>query len=41
MVEVYLNLANSKAIYGYDHTGGKFLDVGTMEKLAKAAEMFY
>ncbi len=41
MVDVYLDLANSRGIFGYDHTGGKFMDVGTTEKLVKAAEMFY
>lgn len=40
MVDVYLDLANRKVIAGFDHTGSKFTDVGTMEKIAVASRIF-
>lgn len=40
MVAVYLELAKSHIIQGFDHTGSKFIDVGTAESILKAEEIF-
>ncbi len=40
MVDVYLELANRKVISSFDHTGSKFTDVGTMEKITTASRIF-
>ena len=40
MVEVYLELAKTSIIEGFDHTGSKFIDVGKPESILKAEEMF-
>jgi len=40
MVDVYLDLAFSEIIKGYDHTGSKFIDVGKPEAVALASELF-
>jgi len=40
MVDVYLELAKSEIIKGFDHTGSKFLDVGKPEAVAIAESLF-
>ncbi len=40
MVDVYLDLANRKVISSFDHTGSKFTDVGTLEKITTASRIF-
>lgn len=40
MVDVYLSLCKGYAIQGYDHTGGKLIDVGKPESIAEAEKMF-
>lgn len=40
MIDVYLALAKGQSIYGYDHTGTKFVDVGKPESIALAEQMF-
>jgi NDP-sugar pyrophosphorylase family protein len=40
MVEVYLDLAKSEIIKGFDHTGSMFIDVGKPEAVAAAESMF-
>lgn len=40
MVEVYLQLCATHCIQSFDHSGSQFIDIGTMEKLAQAANMF-
>jgi NDP-sugar pyrophosphorylase family protein len=40
IVDVYLDLAASQPIYGFDHSDGKFIDVGKPESIAKAEQMF-
>jgi NDP-sugar pyrophosphorylase family protein len=40
MVDVYLAMCASHRIVGYDHSGSKFIDIGTMEKLEKASQLF-
>jgi NDP-sugar pyrophosphorylase family protein len=40
MVDVYLELAKSEIIKGFDHTGSKFIDVGKPESVAVAESMF-
>ncbi|RYD53294.1 MAG: nucleotidyltransferase family protein [Sphingobacteriales bacterium] len=37
MIDAYLHLANDVSIYGFDHTGDVFLDVGKPEAIAQAA----
>lgn len=41
MVDVYLDLAPVKDIYAYNHSENKFIDVGTLEKLNRASEIFF
>ena len=40
MVDVYLDLCATEAIYAFDHTGALLLDVGKPESLVKAASLF-
>lgn len=40
MVEVYLELSKSRAVSAFDHSGGKFIDVGNTESMIKAGELF-
>jgi NDP-sugar pyrophosphorylase family protein len=40
LVETYLSLAAEYAIYGYDHTGDKLVDVGKPESVAIAEKLF-
>lgn len=40
VVDVYLRLANSEIIKGYDHTGSNLVDVGRPESVAKAEAIF-
>lgn len=40
MTEVYLSLAESFVIYGFDHTGAKFIDVGKPERIKEAEKLF-
>ena len=40
MVDVYLDLAKTEIIKGFDHTGSKFIDVGKPEAVAVAEGMF-
>lgn len=40
MVDVYLALAKQYTIKSYDHSQGKFIDVGKPESIAKAEKMF-
>ncbi len=40
LIDAYLALAGSHTIYGYDHTGDVFLDVGKPEAVLEAAKLF-
>ncbi len=40
MVDVYLSLAHSNTILGYNHTGAVLLDVGTQQKIEDAEKLF-
>lgn len=40
MVDVYLDLAQSEIIKGFDHSGSKFIDVGKPDSVAKAEALF-
>jgi len=40
LIDVYLKLAASQRIMGYDHTGDKFVDVGKRESVALAESIF-
>lgn len=40
MVDIYLRLAEKETIKGYEHVGTKFVDVGRVESVAKAEELF-
>ena len=40
LIDVYLSLAADYPIYGYDHSGDKLVDVGTIESIAKAESLF-
>ncbi len=40
MVDVYLDAAAKAGIFGFDHTGSKFIDVGKPESVAVAEAMF-
>ena len=40
MVDVYLDLAVTEIIKGYDHTGSKFIDVGKPEAIPIASDLF-
>ena len=41
MVDVYLELAKSEIIKGFDHSGSKFIDVGKPESVPVAEALFY
>jgi N-acetyl-alpha-D-muramate 1-phosphate uridylyltransferase len=40
IVDVYLELAASQLILGYDHSGSKLVDVGRTESVAEAEKLF-
>lgn len=40
LVDVYLRLASSQTIMGYDHSGTKLIDVGKPESIAAATALF-
>ncbi|PZR27416.1 MAG: nucleotidyltransferase [Citrobacter freundii] len=40
LVDAYLSLAADHPIYGYDHSGDKWVDVGRLESVAVAEELF-
>ena len=40
LIDVYLSLSANEKIFGYDHSGGHFIDVGTAEKLKAAEKIF-
>ena len=40
LIDVYLTLAAEHPIYGYDHSGGKLVDVGRPESIALAESLF-
>ena len=40
MVEVYLSLCAKHSIQHFNHSNSKFMDVGTVEKIAEAEKMF-
>jgi len=40
IIDVYLHLAQTEKIVGYDHSGATLLDVGKPESLKKAEELF-
>lgn len=40
LVDTYLSLAEENLIFGYDHTGDKFIDVGKPESVAIAEKLF-
>ncbi len=40
LVDVYLRLAVSRVIMGYDHSGSKLIDVGKPESIRQAEELF-
>jgi NDP-sugar pyrophosphorylase family protein len=40
MVDVYLSLADKYSIQSFDHSNGKFIDVGKPESIAKAGQLF-
>ncbi|MFI5195907.1 MAG: nucleotidyltransferase family protein [Chitinophagales bacterium] len=40
LIDLYLYLAKSHALKGYDHTGNIFIDVGKPESIEKAAYLF-
>lgn len=40
LVDTYLSLANDNLIFGYDHSGDKFIDVGKPESVATAEKLF-
>jgi len=40
LVDLYLNLAPNHLILGYDHTGDRFVDVGTPENIFVAETLF-
>jgi len=40
LVDAYLSLAADDPIYGYDHSGDKWVDVGRLESVAVAEDLF-
>lgn len=40
MVDVYLHVAKNECVYEFDHSGGKFIDVGKPESINKAQKLF-
>jgi NDP-sugar pyrophosphorylase family protein len=41
MVDLYLELAKTQSIIGFDHSNSKFIDVGKPESILKAENFFY
>lgn len=41
MVDIYLELAKTHTIQGFEHSGSKFIDVGKPENIVLAETMFY
>ena len=41
LIDLYLEVAKTRVIRGYDHTGDIFIDVGKPESLALASQMFH
>ncbi len=41
IVDVYLTMCTTYLITGFDHSGSKFIDIGTMEKLEAASAIFH
>lgn len=40
MIDVYLDVCTDHRISSYDHSGSRFIDIGTPEKLEQAAQTF-
>jgi NDP-sugar pyrophosphorylase family protein len=40
LIDLYLELAKDHPIYGYDHSGDRFVDVGKPESIAEAESLF-
>ena len=40
MIDVYLELAKHESIIGFDHSGSKFIDVGTPQSIIDAEKVF-
>ena len=40
LTETFLSLASTQNIIGFDHSGGKFIDVGKPESVAIAESLF-
>jgi hypothetical protein len=40
MVDVYLSLAGKNNIYEFDHSGGRFIDVGKPDSVNEAELLF-
>ncbi len=40
IIDVYVELCKTETILSFDHSNAKMIDIGTMEKLAQAEEMF-
>jgi NDP-sugar pyrophosphorylase family protein len=40
MVDVYLDLATTHTIKGFDHSGSRFIDVGKPDSVAQAEQLF-
>ena len=40
LIDLYLHLAKTQTLRGYDHTGNVFIDVGKPESIAKAEYLF-
>lgn len=40
MIDVYLDLCTTNTILSFDHSNGKMIDIGTMEKLEQAEAIF-
>ncbi len=40
IVDAYLDMAAGQPIYGFDHSNGKFIDVGKPESIALAEQLF-
>lgn len=41
IIDAYLELCKTQRILSFDHSGGKFKDVGTIESLQEAEKMFH
>jgi len=40
LIDLYLSLANEHPIFGFDHTGDRWIDVGRTESVREAEEIF-